>query len=507
MTASSSALSLSLLGDSGTDGSRPRAASRGGAASWSSVDPLLFPTIYTCLRLGDVGAAASVAHDAPRSAGSAVLAALDTLAASPNEPLPSSQRHSLSAELKSLRLAGTASTGYRGAVLSYLAGEFDASTVATSAQDFLWIRLRTCWIDGAAGVRERLASVRSVLTAAGPRHFDPEGNAPLLYTQLLLLTAAPAAAVDFLATAGAAWRSDAVHLALAAMEAGALDLPPTSTGCSLVSLLRTFLAPLATEAPLTACLYALQLPDFRADEPPGQERASMLGSIALRSGEFEVLLGTLDGGRGALAALAPPSDIAAAALFAGDSLAAAGRRCEAAALYDLCGRRELTLKLLVEELGARAATRTEDQDRVVRLAWSFYSHRLDDEIVSNPTLITSLELLLRMVEILDLRAAGAHADVLDRADQLDFIPRTTEAVGAAVSTVRSLSFDVRRNVNAVLLAVMESTAEAARAAGAGEASAALRERAKAIVMLSGLLPDLPGKVHGRLVRLEVMTMF
>lgn len=102
--------------------------------------------------------------------------------------------------------------------------------VTLKTEDWLWFQLSLVResVDDPAHEEYGLDELARVLVGFGERHFDPKGNKPMLYTQILLLCGQFERAVAFL-YAHSAYQADAVHFAIALTYYGLLRPGPSSS--------------------------------------------------------------------------------------------------------------------------------------------------------------------------------------------------------------------------------------------------------------------------------------
>ncbi|RUS29364.1 hypothetical protein BC938DRAFT_480751 [Jimgerdemannia flammicorona] len=100
--------------------------------------------------------------------------------------------------------------------------------VASSTEDYVWLQLmlirETSEFDAAPHDRYNLCDLQRSMVKFGPSHFNPRGNNPIHYAQVLLLTAQFERAVHYLYQTDQ-YQLEAVHLAIALAYYGLLRIP------------------------------------------------------------------------------------------------------------------------------------------------------------------------------------------------------------------------------------------------------------------------------------------
>lgn len=200
----------------------------------------LWAMTYFLVRIGQVGEALKVVQDNEdvlERTDASFLACLKVWADAPDRQLPPHLRDHWMGEYVT-RFRGTEPEDPYRYALYRLLGRFDVAkkfpaALVSSTENWLWLQL--CLVSESADASAPAPALQSYtlhdlatkLEKYGEAHFDPKGQRPLHYFQLLLLVGRFEAAVAFLYSR-AAYQADAVHFAVALTYYGLLRVPPAA---------------------------------------------------------------------------------------------------------------------------------------------------------------------------------------------------------------------------------------------------------------------------------------
>uniref|UniRef100_A0A1I8JGD9 CCHC-type domain-containing protein n=1 Tax=Macrostomum lignano TaxID=282301 RepID=A0A1I8JGD9_9PLAT len=404
--------------------------------------------------------------------------------------------------------------------------------VATSVEDFLWLRLSQIAWDGRSDRLSLGALQRQLAEEYGEAHFSA-WQQPLLFFSVLFLTQQWELALAFLSRSEPL-RCHAVHAALAMHDRRLLllaespDAPLTSrldgglVALNLCRLVQLYSRRLETSRPLDALnlLHCLR---------PGAAFRAAAAELVSASRQFDLLLGRVDPDtgvrrRGAVQRFGlDASELAAGVAEASES---AGRLEEAACLFELAGRWDRTLGPLCRLLSACIAQPPAAPDRRRTLEFAAAAaarlRRAGPSEEARAPLAGTLYRLLDLSTYFTMFYEGRHSAALQLLDHLRLLPARLDAVDARVRAFEASGSDeLRRCLPDLLLTCMRllqllhrAAVEAAARPGSGgglssaepapPAAAEMRERAQALVAFAGKLPfRLPSSVYARLTQLEV----
>ncbi|PAA62021.1 hypothetical protein BOX15_Mlig024319g2 [Macrostomum lignano] len=407
--------------------------------------------------------------------------------------------------------------------------------VATSVEDFLWLRLSQIAWDGRSDRLSLGALQRQLAEEYGEAHFSA-WQQPLLFFSVLFLTQQWELALAFLSRSEPL-RCHAVHAALAMHDRRLLllaespDAPLTSrldgglVALNLCRLVQLYSRRLETSRPLDALnlLHCLR---------PGAAFRAAAAELVSASRQFDLLLGRVDPDtgvrrRGAVQRFGlDASELAAGVAEASES---AGRLEEAACLFELAGRWDRTLGPLCRLLSACIAQPPAAPDRRRTLEFAAAAaarlRRAGPSEEARAPLAGTLYRLLDLSTYFTMFYEGRHSAALQLLDHLRLLPARLDAVDARVRAFEASGSDeLRRCLPDLLLTCMRllqllhrAAVEAAARPGSGgglssaepapPAAAEMRERAQALVAFAGKLPfRLPSSVYARLTQLEVQIV-
>jgi len=485
----------------------------------------VWAAIYFCLRCGDLSAALQAAVKAgPGLADAAAL--LQELQLAPDRRL--SPQTEGAVRLQYRRAVRQSTDPYKRAVYCVVAACDPAEEhgeVATSLDDYLWLKLCTVREEGADTLT--LQGLQTLLTEEyGETHFNAAAQ-PLLYFQVLFLTGQFETGIDFLFRSGPQLSCHAVHLALALFELGLLALPATIQSpllskdssdrapgrrINLARLVMLYTKHFEATDPKEALQYFYFLRGVKGGRSDNLFM-SCVGELVLESREFDLLLGHLmpDGSRspGLVDGFGELVDAGAIIQLVARDSEERGLLEDAVRLYDLASRHERVVELLntlLSQVIASPPVAESRRDRLQRQAVDIARrYRAQGRAVGDAA--ATLFLLLDLATFFDLYHGAKLKEALETLGKLKLVPLASSEVDQRVNSFRLLGEDLRRNLPDILVAAMTAihhqySGMKGRSGGQVEG---LRDQAKALITYAGMIPyRLPGDTNARLVQMEVL---
>jgi nuclear pore complex protein Nup93 len=460
----------------------------------------VWPMIYFCLRCGDLDAAIQAASEAGPGLAEIVKLLAEVKGSSDNRLSPHSENVVRISYRRSVRAC---TDPYKRAVYCLLGAcdpSDEHSEVATSLDDYLWIKL--------AQIREVATSESSTSSSSdtlnlsqlqhlmaneyGETHFNGLEQ-PVLYFQVLFLTGQFEAACDFLFRVGNSFRSHAVHIALALHESRILLMPSNvraplltsakdnNSGFSVSSansttkllnvarLVMLYVRKFEGTDPREALHYFYFLRRMRAPTPEGEEKRngnlfiSCVSELVLESREFDLLLGRiLEDGTKAPGLIdkfgGDGEDLSqqVISIVAEDS-EGKGMFEDSIRLYDLANNHEKVIELLNKLLGqvvSEPSVAESRRDRLQKQAVEIARrYRAVGHTASHDS-TAAFFLLLDLMTFFDAFHSQLFKDALDIVSKVKIIPLSENTIDTMVATFRLLTDEVRRTIPDVLLATM-----------------------------------------------------
>ncbi|XP_074644286.1 nuclear pore complex protein Nup93-like [Tubulanus polymorphus] len=497
----------------------------------------LWAVLYYCLRCGDLKAAMNVVT--PQHLGDVYPFLEEYINSDENRLSPNSESQ---LKLQYRRSIRNSTDPYKRAVYSII-GCADPNDshheIAEKIDDYLWIKLSQIgYDDSESSDRMTLNQLQKLLLEEyGENHFNANQQ-PMVYFQVLLLTAQFEAALAFLSRFDRL-RCHAVHIALALYEVNLLALPQTTQG-QLLSVNESDPAPMRRLN--FARLIMMYTRKFEATDPREALQyfyflrnlnstlfAQCVCELVLETREFEMLLGKLerDGSLkpGAIDKLKINSKKIIS--FVAKNTEDKGMFEEAVKLYDLASNSEKVLELmnkLLSQVLSQPPTPQSSRDRLKCLALAIAERYRDLGFEGTKSTTSTFYLLLDLMTFFD----GYHAGHLDQAmntiSQLKLLPLTVDTVEQKVNAFKHYTDEIRRSLPDVLLATMNILFlqyKKARSSGVQSPMQAqsigkedggkdsyikyLRRQARALITFAGMLPyRMPGDTNARLVQMEVL---
>jgi nuclear pore complex protein Nup93 len=506
--------------------------------------------IYHCMRCGDLQAASDVISKARQHLGD-FPQFFQEYANSESRRLTAQSERDL--RLQYHRSIRNSTDPYKRAVYCCI-GRCDArddhSEVATSTDDYLWLKLGQVTFDDVAdgSTRDRLTLTQlqtMLLEDFGETHFAAYQQ-PFLYFRVLFLTAQFEAAVEFLARLDSL-RCYSVHVALILYDMKLLLLP-TSTHALLLSkdtndpaplrrlnfvrLILMYTRKFEVSDPREALQYFYFLRDLTT--PAGENLfKSCVSELVLETREFDMLLGVLqtDGSRRPGALDKFRMDTQAIIEFVAHCTENKGQFEDAVRLYDLAQDHEKVVELLnklLSQVISQPPAPQSNRDRLKQLSLAIAQRYRALNIEVSRTASTTFYLQLDLMTFFDLYHSGNHERAYSVMQDLKILPLAEETVEQKVALFRSYSDEIRRSLPDVLLAMMTLLLNQYRSRSTTGLQSPvvscpspsqsmledstrqtminqLRKQAKALIVFAGLIPyRLPGDTNARLVQMEVL---
>lgn len=507
----------------------------------------VWAVIYYCLRCGEVEAALEAANKAGNAVGDVASYLLEYLQSPDHRLSPSSEGQ---LRLQYVRSVRGSSDQFKRAVYCALAGcdvTDDHPDVATTVEDYLWLRLCQVHLDdnqSEASQHDHLTLSRLqtlLLEEHGESHFDAYRQ-PFLYFKVLFLTGQFEAAIDFLSRLDHL-RCHAVNMAIVLYEANLLLLPSsihvailsTQDGdaspirrLNFARLLMTYTRKFESTDPREALQYFYFLRNFKGLHSENLFVACV-SELVLETREFEALLGKIetDGSRkpGAVDCFLGDTQHILEAV-ASDS-EKRGLYEDAVKLYDLAGKQEEAICLLNKLLGQvvpQQSTPGSTRERIETLAVDIAKRYRTNGCSASTDTMATLYLLLDLATFFNQAHSGKKTQAMETMRKLNLLPFSTEEVEAKVTNFSLFAEEIRCILADVLLATMNllySQHKELRSSGQALGGSStvlsgrgkdtegqlqyLRMQARALITFAGMIPyRMPGDTNARLVQMEVL---
>jgi nuclear pore complex protein Nup93 len=468
----------------------------------------LWPTIYLCLRCGDIDAARSIALKTKKED---IANYLDELLKERSNfergHLNSTLENKLKLEYKSRIKRGQ--DVYKRAVYSCLcrlSGDDESlQEVLDNVDNFLWFKLNSIVFTSTSSSKDLNASTPansdSDLTFQefqtklsidfGEKYFTQNRN-PFTYLQVLLLTAQFELAIEFLLKYDT-MIVHGVHMALALFERNFLNLSKSSPNSLLITcgdsseskclrrinfacLIRMYTRKFECTDPREALEYyyflrnlrSTQIVDtsaFPASKQPTNYFSQFVLELALETREFEVLFGRLEKNsvrrQGIIDKFIGEEEAASIIELVAHEMDNKGLVEEAIQLYDLCKQYQLVLELcnkLISQVVTEVNVANSNRDRLKAMCSSIavrYKTEINMSKRAIPkSTITTFYLLTDLMLFFDL----FHDENLDLAYdtiiKLGILPVSSNGVDSKVKEFIAFSEEIKRNFPDLILATM-----------------------------------------------------
>ncbi|CAB3987731.1 nuclear pore complex Nup93-like, partial [Paramuricea clavata] len=502
----------------------------------------LWPLLYYCIRCGDLDAAMQVAQMSPHHT-TKLKEYLEDYMRSEDKRLHPSLEEEL--RLQYRRSVNNGTDPFKRAVYTVLGHISDAeelSDVITKTDDYLWLKL--CQIVSTGEKRDHSHSTLTLqnlqvllLEEYGEAYFKAVDN-PLLYFQVLMLSAQFEAAIEFLSRIET-YRSHAVHFAIVmylrkllilpeTVQAQLLTKDPTDAGVrkmNFARLIKSYTRKFEITDPREALQYFYLLRKLRS--PHGENLFSKcVSELVLETREFDVLLGHMeaDGTRKLGCIDKFQGDVEDIIEMVAKDTEEKGLFEEAARLYDLAKNHEKTVEVLnklLSQVVSAAPSPHSNRDRLKALAFSVAERYKSQGNNASRVRSNTFYLLCDLIQFFDLYHLNKMDEAFEVMRKLQLVPLSGESVDQKVSSFRQYTDEIRRCLPDILIATMtilyskykerrpdypSSPAVLHRDEGGLQAFRKnVRQQARALITFAGLLPyRMPGDTSARLVQLEVL---
>jgi len=522
----------------------------------------LWPTIYLCLRCGDIEAARSIALKTKKDDLVAYFEELLRESTNDNNNrrhLSLSNENKLKLEYKS-RIK-RANDIYKRAVYSYLCrlGEDDAiKSILDNVDDFLWFKLNSV-VCGSVGTKDPesllFTDFQTKLSVDYGENYFVKNRNPFTYLQVLLLTAQFELAVEFLLKYET-MIVHGVHMAIALYEKKLLNLNKVSntqlitagesneSKClrrlNIACLIKMYTRKFECTDPREALQYYFILRDLQV--PPATDKgrrnisyfAQYVIELALETREFELLFGRLEKNAvrrpGVVDRFIGESETQYIISLVAEDIENKGLVEEAIKLYDLCKEHQRVLELcnkLVSQIVTDINTPNSNRDRLKSMVFSIAMRYKTEASTSlkaiQASTIATFYLLTDLMTFFDLYHSENWDIAYETLNKLGVLPRTSLNVEANVREFISFNEEIKRNFPDLILAAMTIISTLFSNLSRSVVSnhfqnienplfnekkqflMQLKEQAKALIKFVGCIPyRLSGDINARLLQLEVM---
>ncbi|ELT94870.1 hypothetical protein CAPTEDRAFT_177509 [Capitella teleta] len=418
----------------------------------------------------------------------------------------------------------------------------DHSEVASSTEDYLWIKLGQVTFEDNDGSSDKLSLSQLqtlLLEEFGEAHFSAYQQ-PFLYFRILFLTGQFEAAVEFLSRIERL-RCHAVHVAIALYELNLL-LQPYTVQAQLLSkesaeskddslrrlnfarLIMMYTRKFSVTDPREALQYFYFLREKKTSQGDNLF-TSCVSELVLETREFDMLLGQLakDGSRRPGALDKFKLDTQGIIETVANDTESKGLYEDAVRLYDLAKKYDKVLSLcskLLSEVVSQPPAPQSNKDRRKQLALSIAQRYKEVGAEANPAVSSTFHLLLDLTTFFDLYHGGKHEQAYKVIQELNLLPFKLQDVDNKVKAFQNFSHEIRQNLPDVLLTTMNiiysqykttkgsaTQSPLTRHMDGGKQTFInyLRVQARSLITFAGMLPfRLPGDTNARLVQLEVL---
>ncbi|RKP34751.1 hypothetical protein BJ085DRAFT_16606 [Dimargaris cristalligena] len=431
--------------------------------------------------------------------------------------------------------------------------------VVQTTEDYIWLQLmlirETSSSEEVPDERYTLRDLQKLLLRFGANHFNPNGNNPVLYFQVLLLSAQFEQAVGYLLQLES-YRIEAVHFAIALAYYGLIRVTPLDQPMGVLDYLTTVVdaegheiyclnfnkilgdyvyrfgpadAPSALHYVFLLRLHSL-LPD--KDSARVQHQAALaseaIQGILLDTADYGHLLGEVqrDGSRseGFLERYQPllATDPATADTLqlitkqAAENCRRDGRLGEAILLYNMAEEYDTVIALIILQLGEILSNPTE-RNHLARLGENILDHYLRYPHIQAQISTHHRETCIQILSLLDFMVAheqGRFDAALLIIEKLDLIPLDADVavITRRAEQLRDLDEAVSRNFPDILLATMDTlshlynqTKQSQFLDATKQSQLALyRKKGRSVMVLAGMIQfRMPPDTYSKLNRLDV----
>lgn len=441
----------------------------------------LWPTIYLCIRCGDIEAAKSVALNAKKED---IANYLDEIIKDSGKNgrgrLNHISENKLKIEYKSK--IKRVNDAYKRAVYCYLgrySGDDDSiNEVLDNVDDFLWFKLNSVVFkkDQQSDNMTFQEFQTKMSVEFGEKYFTQNRN-PFTYLQVLLLTAQFELAVEFLLK----YESmivHGVHMAIGLFEKNMLNILKNPTSSQLIVsgepneskclrrinlpfLIRMYTRKFECTDPREALEYYFFLRNLKVSTQISGEFkrisnyfALYISELALETREFEVLFGRLEKNAvrkpGIVDKFTNDEEANSIISLVAEEIENKGLIEEAVKLYDLCKQHQRVLELcnkltsiVVTEINVPNSNRDRLKNMVMSIALRY---KIETAITSKAipkSIITTFYLLVDLMTFFDLYHAQNWETSYETLNKLNILPSTSSNVDTKVRDFVAYSEEVR----------------------------------------------------------------
>ncbi|KAF9323502.1 hypothetical protein BGZ91_003539 [Linnemannia elongata] len=433
--------------------------------------------------------------------------------------------------------------------------------VIGAVEDFIWLHLSLIREprDNAAAAHEKyeLADFQALVLKYGPAHFNPNGNNPLQYFQVLVHSQQFERAIYYLYSFKA-YALETVHMAIALTYYGLLRIPsvhrvsdpnPFSTTIdaqghemshfNFTHLIHYQARIIAERYPTEALSYLYQI-CLNTDLTPAinQEQIGLCHSyiqeLVLQAKDYSSLLGSTAHGiktPGVIEKYLPLIKIANSGQFVKDITVAAakskakeGRVEDAIQLYSIAESYNQVVELLNRQLAefvsnpglASTGEAGVNIPAIRQLINEYKSNpRVSQQIMPNN--LTTCDILLKLVEFTERYDRAKYDAAIATIEELGLIPLEADMgqIAKKAGEFQALDECVARNLPDVLLKTMDSLFRQYQIfknspyddAGRRDSITMLKRRARTLMMFAGSIKfRMPADTYAQLNRLDVMIV-
>lgn len=401
-----------------------------------------------------------------------------------------------------------------------------------SIEDYLWLRLSIARVYGDNPLPEALSAyglemstVGDEINRFGASHFNASGDSATFYALVLILTGQFKEAIAYLEEKGRAL-TEATHIAFVLYHYGMIrdhsvkpihGNHPAEKGNQYTvdysGLVWRYASRLCRGDASTAALYVFTIKD-------SMMRRELVKKLLLESKAFEVLLGRR-GKNGVLSELWSKRDYdgemisedwRTVSVEAGEEAERMGEQETALKLYELAGAKGKMMDIYMKRISSEITNQGSTQrEKVIESSRRYLAELQNDSDTSlSSKSLSSLQILLDIAEFFNLRWMGKYEDALRALDQMRLLPKDDTEV---VSKVTELGYGSSRWTEAVIERVPDLVVTAMEVLSgvykeridmSESERKRLRQWAKSIVNLSGMMRNLSADMSARLVGLEVV---
>ncbi|KAG0217126.1 hypothetical protein BGX33_011329 [Mortierella sp. NVP41] len=430
--------------------------------------------------------------------------------------------------------------------------------VIGAVEDFIWLHLsliREPKSDTVPHEKYDLADFQALVLKYGPAHFNPNGNNPLQYFQVLIHSQQFERAIHYLYSFKA-YALETVHMAIALTYYGLLRIPsvhrvsdpnPFSTttdaqGHEIAHFNFTHLVHyqariIAERYPTEALSYLYQIClNTDLTQAINQEQIALCHSyikeLVLQAKDYTTLLGSAAAPGmktpGVIERYLPLIKIADSHQFVKDITVAAaqskakeGRVADAIQLYRIAESYNQVVELLNRQLAefvsnpglANTGEAGLDIPSIRRLVTEFSSPKISGQIMAKNS--ETCNTLLKLIEFTEYYDRGNYVPALGVIEDLKLIPLEADMtqIAKAADQFQALDECVARNLPDILHKTMDSLYKQYQTlksspyddAGRQDSISVLKRRARTLMMFSGSIKfRMPAETYAKLNRLDVM---